>query len=280
MNVFRADLHCHSTCSDGTLTPAEIVHLACEKKLSGLSITDHDTIAAYNEALPVANFCQLPMISGVEFSAVHDQTNVHILAYSFSPNAQIIHDVCEMHCQRRTDRNQGILDLLAAKGMPIEENELRVSTHRSVIGRPHIALAMMKKGYVDSIMQAFQLYIGEGKSCYFPGEKITVEETLGYIHDAKGLAVIAHPHLIDNTKVVRDLLQMDFDGIEAYYGRFPRSEHERWLKIGAKNGWLITGGSDFHGTIKPNLPLGSSWVNEETFNILYQHFLQNQAQSQ
>lgn len=275
---FRADLHCHSTCSDGTLTPKEIVQLACEKKLKGLSITDHDTIAAYDQALPEARSCGLLMVTGVEFSAVHEKTNVHILAYGFSSQIAILHDFCRMHCQRRIDRNQAILDLLAANGMPIDKTELGISTPSSIIGRPHIALAMIKKGYVDSIQQAFHQFIGEGKPCYFPGEKISVEETLDIIHQAKGLAVIAHPHLIENTKVIRDLINMNFDGIEAYYGRFPPSEHDRWIKIGIRKDWLITGGSDFHGTIKPNLQLGSSWVNEETFNILYRHFLQNQTQ--
>lgn len=273
---FRADLHCHSTCSDGSLTPKEIVQLAKQINLQGLSITDHDTIAAYEEAVPAAQACGLPLISGIEFSAMYDKTNVHILGYGFPLNAQIIHDVCARHCQIRTDRNQEILDLLAAHGMPIGSDELKFSTPLSIIGRPHIALAMQKKGYVTNLQQAFQLYIGEGKPCYAPGKKISVEETLDCIHQAKGLAVIAHPHLIDNTKVIKDLLDLDFDGIEGYYGRFPRSEHERWIKIGAHKGWIITGGSDFHGDIKPNLPLGSSWVNEETFTILYDHFKQNQ----
>lgn len=276
MIEFRTDLHCHSTCSDGTLTPTEIVHLAYEKKLSGLSITDHDTIAAYEEALPVADSCKIPMVTGAEFSAVHEKTNVHILAYSFSSQSALIQDFCRMHCQRRTLRNQIILDLLASKGMPIDEHELGKSTPSAIIGRPHIAIAMIKKGYVKTIQEAFHSYIGEGKPCYFPGEKISVEETLDYIHQAKGLAVIAHPHLINNTKIIRGLLDLNFDGIEAYYGRFPPSEHERWVKIGARKGWVITGGSDFHGAIKPNLPLGCSWTNEETFSILYRHYLQNQ----
>lgn len=276
---FRADLHCHSTCSDGTFSPEEIVLLACKKNLKGLAITDHDTIAAYAEALPAAKAHQIPMITGVEFSAVHKKTNIHILAYSFAPQASILNELCQMHCLRRIERNQAILDLLAFHGMPLDADEFKISTPASVIGRPHIALAMMKRGYVASIQQAFHLYIGEGRPCYSPGEKISVEETIDIIHQAKGLAVIAHPHLVENADVMRDLLTMSFDGIEAYYGRFPAKDHERWLKIGLKKNWLITGGSDFHGTIKPNLSLGSSWVNEETFNILYRQFLQNQVEA-
>lgn len=280
MNEFRADLHCHTTCSDGTTTPQEIVKMACNLGLQGLSITDHDTIEAYREALPAAQAINLSLISGVEFSAMHRQTNVHILAYSFSLSSPIIRDFCQRHYQRRELRNRLILERLAAHGMPLSQedfpdNLFSVQSHHP-IGRPHIALAMVKKGYVSSIQQAFQKYIGEGKPCYVSGEAFSVEETLDLIHKAQGLAIIAHPHLIENVGVLRDLLSMNFDGIEGYYGRFPRHVQERWIKIGTHKGWIITGGSDFHGDIKPNLPLGSSWVNEETFNILQQHFKRNQ----
>lgn len=97
------------------------------------------------------------------------------------------------------------------------------------------------------------------------------------IHKAKGLAIIAHPHLIEQVGIVKDLLEMPFDGIEGYYARFPAAAHERWVKIGAHKGWIITGGSDFHGTIKPNLSLGNSWVNADTFAILHNHFQRNQV---
>lgn len=275
MSEFRADLHCHSTCSDGTLTPAEIVRLAFSKGLSGLSITDHDTISAYAEAIPEAKKHNLPLITGVEFSAVQGETSIHLLAYSFPVNAPDITEFCQKHEKRRTDRNLGILEKLAKKGMVILPEELKITEHSHVIGRPHIAFALMKKGLVNSIQQAFQLYIGEGRSCYVPGDKVTVEETLDVIHRAKGLAIIAHPHLIDSPKVLKQLLELEFDGIEGYYGRFQPAQNERWVEIGLKRGWIITGGSDFHGEIKPNLPLGSSWVNEQTFTILQNHFENN-----
>lgn len=281
MNDFRADLHCHTTCSDGTFSPTEIIQLACDLGLQGLSITDHDTIAAYEEAVPFAKAKQLPLISGLELSAMHGQTSVHILAYSFSLSSANLQDFCQQHQHRREVRNRAILDLLASHGMPLSWEDFpeeRLSPQlKHSMGRPHIALAMMKKGYVNSIQQAFHNYIGEGKPCFVPSTAFSVEETLERIHRANGLAVIAHPHLIENVRIVRDLLEMKFDGIEGYYARFPLSEHERWLKIGARKGWMITGGSDFHGTIKPNIPLGCSWVNEETFSLLLQHFQSNQS---
>lgn len=279
MKEFRADLHCHTTCSDGTVPPRALIQLAYDKELQGLSITDHDTIQAYDEAVPAAQAIELKLISGVEFSAVHQQTSVHILAYSFALRSPSILAFCDQHYQRRLTRIQAILDRLAAQGMPLVLEELTEKSAHPSLTRPHIAAAMMKKGYVSSIHEAFQLYLGDGKACYVSGNTFTVEETLDIIHQANGLAIIAHPHLIDKVSVLRDLLEMKFDGIEGYYGRFPASEHERWIKIGARKGWIITGGSDFHGDIKPMSLLGSSWVNEETFEILNQHFQSNQMRS-
>lgn len=279
---FRADLHCHTTCSDGTVTPKKIIELACQLDLKGLSITDHDTIEAYQEAIPIAKQQGVLLVSGVEFSASHLQQSVHLLAYSFALDSPSIHSLCQRHKQRRLKRNALILEQLASEGMPLTPEDfpsvLFEKQSDRPLGRPHIALAMLHKGYVQSIQQAFHHYIGEGKSCYVAGEAISVEETLEIIHQAKGLAVIAHPHLIDNTSLLRELLEMKFDGIEGYYGRFTPAQQERWVKIGLHRGWLITGGSDFHGEIKPNLPLGSSWVNEETFQIFYQHFQRNNTQ--
>lgn len=281
MSDFRADLHCHTTCSDGTLSPVEIVELAAKKGLRGLSITDHDTIEAYKTAIPAAKALNLPLISGVEFSSMHDQVSIHLLAYSFPLDSPLILEFCKKHEHRRVLRNREILDLLFKQGMPITEEELEHEhdpgpSHN--LGRPHIALAMLKKGYISSIQEAFNEYIGEGKPCYAPGGYFSVEETVDLIHKAKGLAVIAHPHLINNEEILRDLLEMDFDGIEGYYARFSREDEERWVRIGNRKGWLITGGSDFHGDIKPTIPLGSSWVDEAKFNALYARFKENNSQ--
>lgn len=276
---FRADMHCHTTCSDGTVNPTDIIHLAAHLDLQGLSITDHDTIDAYQTASPIAKLKEISLISGVEFSAVLRGSSVHILAYSFASSSTLIEQFCKRHLQRRTSRNEQILKLLASHGMPISREDFPAGTldSKHPIGRPHIALAMVKKGYVSSIQQAFHEYIGDKKSCCVIGDSFTVEETLEIIHAANGLAVIAHPHLIDEDKILRELLLMNFDGIEGYYAKFPRTAQERWVQIGSKKGWIVTGGSDFHGEIKPHLPLGSSWVNEETFLILQKHFLNNEA---
>lgn len=270
LSEFRADLHCHTTCSDGSLSPLEIVQLAQKSGLSGLSITDHDNIDAYATAIPACLQANINLLTGVEFSSTLQDTSVHILAYGFHPENPFIRDFCARHLHRRSARNQGILNLLAKHGMPLTESDLTAATPSlpKAFGRPHIATAMLKKGYVASFQEAFQKFLAEDRPCYTPGIPFSVEESLETIHRANAVAIIAHPHLINNNEVLNVLLNMNFDGIECYYGKFQHDKHERWLKIAKKKNWLVTGGSDFHGINKPLIDLGCSWVDEARFNAI------------
>jgi 3',5'-nucleoside bisphosphate phosphatase len=276
MIPFRADLHCHSSCSDGTMKPQELISLASQKNLQALSITDHDTINAYTDDLQLsAKQLGLELLPGVEFSTVLNNVSVHLLGYGFRLDSPQIAALCVRHKNRRTNRYRAILELLNAKGMPITEEELlevvaasAPSDQPTTVGRPHIALAMIQRGYVGTIQEAFRKYLGDGCSCYVQGEHVTPEETIDVIHQAGGVAIIAHPHLVKDQKILLQLLDMNFDGIECYYSRFPTKDHQRWLKIARHRNWLITGGSDFHGTVKPTISLGCSWIDEELFRRL------------
>jgi 3',5'-nucleoside bisphosphate phosphatase len=252
------------------MSPEQLLHHAKEIGLSGISITDHDTIEAYDEALFFAKKLGLRLGSGVEFSTVFQNMNVHILGYDFDLKSSAIASLCVRHQTRRKKRNKAILDRLLRLGMIIQEEELLSLGGRS-IGRPHIAHLMLKKGYVGSIKEAFNLYIGDGKPCYDPGVGISVEETIAIIHQAQGKAFIAHPHLLEHARKIRRLLELSFDGIEGYYARFPLDQERRWVQTAEKKGWLISGGSDFHGSVKEHIALGSSWVNEETFFKIFAH---------
>lgn len=267
--MFRADLHCHSTCSDGTLTPQEILHKAQELGLSGLSITDHDTTMAYPEVIDDAKDLGIEMIPGVEFSTMYGGESIHVLAYSFPIDHIAIQGLCKMHRERREQRAELIVHKLKKNGVYLDFHDLK--RHRTIV-RPHIAKEMIKKGYVDSIEEAFKKYLGKNGACFVPSETISTEQTIEIIHSCGGIAILAHPHLIRNKKVVKGLLELPFDGIEAYYARFPKSECEKWLKIAKERNMLISGGSDFHGAIKPESQLGSSWVDEEGFRSLQTNF--------
>jgi len=266
--MFRADLHTHTIYSDGTCTPEELVRKAMETGLSGLSITDHDTIAAYQTAIPVAKDLGVRLGSGAEFSCVFETTNVHILAYDFELASRDLNNFCQRHQQRRLERNRIIVDKLARLGMPIPFEELANAI--GSIGRPHIAQKMVAKGYVKSVQEAFNVYIGDDKPCYHPGESFGVEETIAIIHLAKGKAFLAHPHLIKHGQKVKRLLQLPFDGIECHYAKFTADKEKRWIKMAGEKGLMMSGGSDFHGSIKDFISLGCSWVTEEVFNQIFQ----------
>lgn len=270
MSEFRADLHCHSTFSDGSMSVEQLIDYASTQGLSGLSVTDHDTIAAYPMVQELGCQKNIAVIPGVEFSTHVHSHAVHILGYAFDIRNEGILAFCQAHQKRREERNRAILDRLKALKMPIFPQDFPI-THGS-IGRPHIAAAMMKRGYVESIQSAFRLYLREGAPGYVPGPRFSVEETIEVIHKAKGLVIIAHPHLVGDEMTIQHLLKLPFDGIEVFYARFNADKCRRWHEIALKKEWLITGGSDFHGDAKPSIALGSSWAPETSFNALITHY--------
>lgn len=270
----KADLHCHSLHSDGSYRPKELVDLAVATQFCGLSITDHDTIEAFDEANEYASQHHLIFLPGVEISAKFRNEAIHILGYCFDPHAKSLLDFCRMQRERKEARNQAMLKKLALAGMTVTMEEVKgLSPEATTYGRPHIALAMIRRGYVEDVASAFGHYLGAGKSCYVEGEKWTVAQAIDAIHEAKGKAVLAHPQLLKNRSMVEELLSFPFDGIEAYYGSMNADVSNRWCEIAKKHSLFVTGGSDFHGSVKPETRFGSSWTPEETLDLLYHHFL-------
>lgn len=268
--TFRADLHCHSLFSDGTSTPEELIHLAKSLKLSALSITDHDTILAYERAIPEAKKNGIILGVGAEFSSIFQEWNVHILAYDFDLESKPIQEFCKKHEERREDRNRRILTKLKQRKMEIRESELHAIGGLGSIGRPHIAKLMMDHGYVKTIQEAFNHYIGDGKLCYDPGLAFSVGETIEVIHAASGKAFLAHPHLFGEGARALKVLDHPFDGIECHYSKCLPEQEARWIKIAKERRLLMSGGSDYHGSFKPLITLGCSWVDEETFYKIFQ----------
>jgi 3',5'-nucleoside bisphosphate phosphatase len=263
----RIDLHTHSTCSDGSLAPPDLVRRAAEVGLAGLSITDHDTLKAYALAKPTADQLGLVLIPGAELSTTTPFELVHVLAYSYRLNDPALVELCLRHVKRRQERNLAILNHLKRAGMVLEERDL-LALGEGTVGRPHIAQLLLDRGYVTSIQEAFNRFLGEGKSCYAAGDRITVEETIESIHAAGGYAVIAHPHLLKNSQTVAYLLRLPFDGIEGYYARMAKNVERKWIDLARGHKWMVTGGSDFHGDSKPVNAIGSSWAPPETVPLL------------
>jgi 3',5'-nucleoside bisphosphate phosphatase len=269
----KADLHCHSHYSDGSCSPAELIDIAASVGFSGLAITDHDTLQSFPEAAPYAAQKGIGLIPGVELSTVCLNDSVHVLGYAFDPTDESLLRFCCVHRERREMRNQKILDNLKRYNIVISMDEVKAfSPNASTYGRPHIALVMMKNGHVATVYEAFSRYIGSGKCCYEAGEKWTSQEAIAAIHEARGKAVIAHPHLVRNNQVMQALLSMPFDGLEGYYSCASSYENHRWCKVAEGKGWFITGGSDFHGSVRPEVAFGSSWTPDKTFELLSTHF--------
>jgi predicted metal-dependent phosphoesterase TrpH len=239
--------------------------------LQGLSITDHDTVIAYTpELFELAKSEDILLVTGVEFSSYIDDVGVHILGYDFDYQDPKLVAFCEAHQKRREMRNRAILEKLGEKGMPITMEELKEGSFH-MIGRPHIAKIMIDKGYVRDFKEAFDHYIGNHKPCYVQGEVFSVEETMAIIKGASGKVFLAHPVFIEKRRVLTELLQMDFDGIECYYGKCTVKQNKEMVALAQKYRMKISGGSDFHGSNKAYLPLGSAFITEEHFFPIYQN---------
>lgn len=263
---FKADLHCHSTCSDGTLAPLQLIMLAKEKKINALSITDHDTIDAYNEELfHFAKKVEIELLTGVEISAIYKNETVHILGYNFDYESKnLINFLAEIQIKRK-GRNLEILQKLKKHQIFIDEELISKS---SSIGRPHLAKEMVKKGYVKNLQEAFDKYLKDGGPCYVAGERLSPLEIIEKLHEIKAKAVLAHPSQISNHKITLEVLNFPFDGLEVFYGfKNPQTENHL-IKIAKEKKLIITGGSDYHGETKQYLPLGSRWTPKEYYDKL------------
>ncbi len=268
----RYDLHVHTTSSDGTKTPLEVLELAAEAGLGGLSFADHDTVAGYTDVVFAhAKKLGLKLGPGVEFSAKHKGHSVHILGYAIDiKNAHLL-EFCQKHQKRRYKRNLAMCHKLAKMGMSVGDGWLVDEAGMPIqgIGRPHIAKKMVTRGFVKDIKSAFTKYLGDGKCAFVESGIFSVEETIDLIHIAGGKAFIAHPQLCKRNRLLKEILKLNFDGLECYYGGFGNFDAKRWLEIAEEKNWMISGGSDYHGDIKPETCLGSSYVTKEIFENIF-----------
>lgn len=270
MTFKKADLHCHSLYSDGSCSPFELIAMAKERSLSGLSITDHDTVAAYSEAFAIAEQEGLPLLAGAEFSSEFNRIGVHILAYAIDLKSEPLLNLCQRHQQRRRQRNLLMLSALADKGIYLSEGQLLEKAGQATIGRPHIAELLVAGGHCSDMKEAFTRYLGDRAPCYRRFETVSSEETIEIIHQAGGVAVLAHPHLLPKETKIDRLLCLPFDGIEAYYGNFNSQKNRPWVELAQQHSLFVTGGSDFHGAAKSQAELGSAWTPFDLFERLRQ----------
>jgi len=245
----RIDLHVHSTASDGRLSPKELVTMAVDVGLNVIAITDHDSVEGVAPALIAAqNFPQLKVISGVEVSTDVPHGEVHILGYFIDYRDPELLETLERLRGSRRVRAQKMLAKLSALGIDIEWERVQEIAGVGSIGRPHIAQAMLERGFVESPKEAFVKYIGREGPAYAGREKMTPSEAVELIVKANGLPVLAHPAEIDKLEELIPLLQkVGLVGIEAYYNNYSAKLVKNLASLAHKYGLVASGGSDYHG---------------------------------
>jgi predicted metal-dependent phosphoesterase TrpH len=246
------DLHTHSTASDGKLSPAELVRYADRAGIEVLALTDHDTISGLGEASSEASGIGLDFIPGIEISAVFTPGTMHMLGYFIDPWDAGLSETLSWLRGGRDDRNHLILGKLKDLGFPLELDEVSDLAGGESVGRPHIARAMMARGYVDSFKEAFDRFLGKGAAAYVDRVKMTPERAIEEILGAGGLPVLAHPQTLglENREledVLRHLASLGLAGIEAHYYSHSDEETARYTDLAKRFGLAVTGGSDFHG---------------------------------
>jgi predicted metal-dependent phosphoesterase TrpH len=254
----QADLHIHSTTSDGRLTPAEVVKEAAKKGLRFIALTDHDTIEGIAPALAAAkSFPDLRLIPGVEISTDIPAGEVHVLGYFFDYTSRELLEKLEQFRNSRLNRAKGMVAKLDKLGIHLDWQQVEQIAGSSVMGRPHIAQAMLEKGYIDSFKQAFTDYIGRDGPAYVEREKVTPAEAVALIIKARGLAVLAHPFTAGAPEAMTIALKSaGLVGIEAYYDGYSDEEIEQLVSLAKKHNLITTGGSDFHGLDSTETAIG------------------------
>lgn len=289
MNI--VDLHVHSNKSDGSLTPRELVALAVQKGLSAFALTDHDTVAGLSEALQAAaeynsyidaakeaaGRKKLEVIPGIEFSTEYEGKDVHIIGLYINYKAPFFKDQARAFADSRTERNYKMCANLKAAGVDISYEKLLAAFPDAVITRGHYAKYMLDQGYVKSMPEAFERYIGDHARCYVPREKVTPAQAVALILRAGGLPVLAHPvlyHMSDERLelLVSRLKEAGLIALEAVYSSYSTGEERKMRRLADKYGLYISGGSDFHGSTKSGLNLatgyGKLFIPEEILDNL------------
>jgi len=247
--VSEIDLHLHSTASDGRFSPADIVRKAAERGLTVIALADHDTVAGIVPALTAAKaFPRLKVIPCVEISTDVPDGEVHVLGYFVDYTDPEFTARLERMRRSRQGRAQGMISKLRDLGIHIEWQRVQEIADSGTIGRPHLAQAMLERGYITSIKEAFTRYIGRGGPAYVEREKMTAVEAVALIVRAAGLPVLAHPFTVsDPESLVIELKAVGLVGIEAYYNSYAADAIDQLVDLADRHNLITTGGSDYHG---------------------------------
>lgn len=268
LDLYEVDMHCHTTASDGLLTPTELVCLAARIGLKGIGITDHDTIQGWKEAEEAGEKYQIEVLKGIELNTDWKGIEVHILGYELDGTSNYLNDKLKLLRQARENRMLEILELLKKQGIHISVSEIKQYAQGESIGRPHIAQVLVERGYVKSIREGFDRYIGRGGPAYVPRYKMTPEEGINLVREAHGVAVLAHPGVYHLEKSIPGWVEVGLQGIEILHSEHKPDDVTLFRSIADEYQLIMTGGSDFHGEArKPGVKLGHWGMS---INVIHQ----------
>jgi predicted metal-dependent phosphoesterase TrpH len=256
----RLDLHLHTTFSDGSRTPTDVLTLASKAKVTALAITDHDTITGLPEAIEAGRSLGIEVIPGIELSSRWDNTELHILGYFLDWKNVELHRQLTRFQDARHVRNPRIIEKLNALGIHLTYDDVKALAGEASIGRPHIARVLIEKGYVTSAKEAFDRYLADGAAAHVPRELPEPAEAIAVIRAARGVPVLAHPSWLDRSegifRVCEQLKGVGLGGIEVHYSTHRPEQTAAYLDVARRLDLLVTGGSDFHGVTKPDIEVG------------------------
>ena len=265
------DLHLHTTASDGRLTPGELVEHVAMAGVTVMAVTDHDTVAATEDVRRLAAERGIEAVSGIEVTAVENGCDVHILGYFANPADRALGEFLATQRERRVSRVKAIAERLAELGVPVDVRpllaEAETRTGRS-IGRPQVAQAMIAAGHVADISDAFERWLGQGRPGFLPREGPSCEVVIATLHQAGGLASLAHPGKTAIDARLASLRDAGLDALEAYHSDHPPTLVERYIRRAAELGMLVSGGSDFHGDPSHGREPGMSALPQEHWQRL------------
>ena len=259
------DLHTHSTCSDGSMTPTELVKHAAENNLAAIALTDHDTVSGVEEAVRAGERYGVEVVPAIEFS-VKSETETHILGFFIDIHNPVLQGILSEIIEKRIERNVMTARLLQNLGFDVTLEEAKSLAPGGIVGRAHFARVMMNKGYVSSVKEAFEKYLSSGKPAYFGNQKLEAKTAIEAIHSAGGVAFLAHPHLIKISderleNFLDELCSYGLDGLEGYYTDYDGEMQAKFQAMAKRHGLKISGGTDFHAAMKPHIAIGRGLGN-------------------
>jgi predicted metal-dependent phosphoesterase TrpH len=253
--MLKADLHIHTTSSDGLLSPEEVVRWAKVKRLTAVGITDHDTVNGISPAVEASLKYEVEVVPGIELSTLYDEEEIHILGYYIDYKADWFLQILEKIQNSRYQRASKIVEKLNGIGVNITMKQVEEIADIGAIGRPHIARAMIHRGYINNVKEAFQSYIGKGCPAYVERYKLSSLEAIDIIRKLGGISVLAHPGLIKSKAHIGNIVGLGIDGIEVYHSKHDDETIRNMLAVASSRRLLITGGSDCHGVMINNEPI-------------------------